>query len=190
MRSPVETCAAILQQPSGYMHAQRLQLPPAMDTTAVRAVIDRLLLEELDLPMVSIQTLLACPCASLWVRHWYRLPRIAALLGAYFLMPHLAKGAGWIRLSTPQRRFALFQMGERTPCEAIDRVPMDMRQEALGLSALYSLQTTVPHALAVRMPLLFSPDAQAWQAHLPDVQCPPVLFHMAVQHARFDQART
>lgn len=60
----------------------------------------------------------------------------------------------------------------------------------VGLSALYSLQTTLPHALAVRMPLLFSPGAQAWQARVPDVQCPPVIFHMAVQHARFDQART
>ena len=190
MRSPVEACTAILQQPSSYMHAQRLQLPPAMDTIAVRAVIDRLLLEQLALPMVPIQTLLVCPCASLWVRHWYRLPRIAALLGAYFLMPHLAKGAGWTRLSAPHRRFALFHMGARTNCEAVDQVPMDMRQEAVGLSALYSLQTTLPHALAVRMPLLFSPGAQAWQARVPDVQCPPVIFHMAVQHARFDQART
>lgn len=102
----------------------------------------------------------------------------------------MAKGAGWTRLSAPHRRFALFHMGARTNCEAVDQVPMDMRQEAVGLSALYSLQTTLPHALAVRMPLLFSPGAQAWQARVPDVQCPPVIFHMAVQHARFDQART
>lgn len=190
MRSTVEACTAILQRPSSYMHAQRLMLPIAMDTPAARSVIDELLVEALSLPTMPAQQLLACPIANLWVRHWHQLPRIAELLGAYFLMPQLAKGAGWARLSATQRRFALFCLGERTRCDGADRIPIDIRQETVGLSALSSLQSTLPRVLAVRVPLLFSPRAQAWQTRLPAVQCSPVIFHMATQHARFDQANT
>lgn len=184
-----EAWRGIAERPLGYIHSERLRLPIAMDTAQVQAVLNPLLVSCLQLdgnvpPLAERQGR-----AALWATHWQRLPEIAGLVAAWLLWPQLARGAHSCRLSAMQRSFAALPLGDRVADKSWMAVPAPIRLEAIGLHALTGWQKGLPALLGERLPLLFSPQAQACQRALAPVNVDYTLFLMAVQHARHNQKR-
>lgn len=175
----------IIERPLDYLHAERLRLPAAMDTGALRDVLDPLLVRSLGLGSASWVQVAHLPWLAFWINHWQRLPAAARLIGAWQQWPHLARGAGVQRLDASQRQFAALNLGVRHTCLLDPQVDVATRIEAAGLNALRGWHRHLPAPLNERVALLFSPDAQALLAGcvVPAADAP--LLCLAVQHARY-----
>ncbi|WHS62138.1 secretion system protein [Pseudomonas sp. G2-4] len=180
--SDVDGLQKILAEPLEYLHPQRLVVPAGFDGAQARSLLNRIVLEGLALqgPWPSPLT----GVAKQWVRHWRRLPYIALLMGAYRLMPDLARGAALGCLPIPVRRFASYSLGARGGLP-INRSPVSVEQvEAAGLNALWSWHEQVPAALLDRLALQFSETVVGLHRQCPLTKPDPSLFFLAVQHAR------
>jgi type III secretion system OrgA/MxiK family protein len=182
--SDLEHLQQIFAEPLAYLHPQRLVIPAGFEGDAARRQLNRIVLQGLELqgpwPTVPLTGVV-----KQWVRHWRQLPCIALLMGAYRLMPDLARGAALGCLPVSVRRFAGYSLGARSGLP-IEGSPVAVEQvEAAGLNALWSWEGQVPPMLLERLALQFSAPVvllhQQWPVAKPD----PVLFFLAVQHARF-----
>lgn len=181
--SELELLERILVEPLGYLHPQRLVVPAGFDGIEAHAVLNRIVLEGLELqgPWPSMPL---TGVAKQWVSHWRQLPYIALLMGAYRLMPDLARGAALLRLPGAVRRFASFNLGPRGGLP-IERAKVSVEQvEAAGLNALWSWSEHVPRPLLERLELQFSESVVRMHRQWPVTQPDPTLFFLAVQHAR------
>ncbi|SFN54353.1 type III secretion apparatus protein OrgA/MxiK [Pseudomonas sp. NFACC24-1] len=181
--SEIDRLQGILAEPLGYLHPQRLVLPAGFDGPQARSVLNRIVLEGLQLqgpwPPITLSGV-----AKQWVRHWWQLPYIALLLGAYRLRFGLARGAALACLPMSVRRFASYNLGLRGDL-ALQCPAVSMEQvEAAGLNALWSWHEQVPVPLLERLALQFSVPVVQLQRHWPLMQPDPTLFFLAVQHAR------
>ncbi|WP_210643622.1 secretion system protein [Pseudomonas sp. Tri1] len=182
--SDIEGLQRILAEPLGYLHPQRLVIPAGFEGEAARSLLNRIVLEGLALQGPWPSTPLT-GVAKQWVRHWCRLPYIASLLGAYRLMPDLARGAALRCLPVSVRRFAGYSLGARSG-PPIECSPVAMEQvEAAGLNALWSWHGQVPPMLLERLALQFSEPVVRLHRQWPLLKPDPTLFFLAVQHARF-----
>ena len=181
--SPVDCLQGILENPLNYLHPQRLSVPTGFDGPDARKMLERMLLEGLELqgpwpsaPLTAV--------AIQWVRHWRQLPYIARLMGAYRLMPDLAQGATLLRLPLSLRRFAGYRVGGRSGLP-IERSRVSVEQvEAAGLNALWSWHEHVPPMLLQRLTLQFSQPVVSLHRQWPVTEPDTALFFLAVQHAR------
>lgn len=179
----VDCLQQILAEPLGYLHPQRLVVPAGFEGSEARSLLNRIVLEGLamqgpwpSMPLTGV--------AKQWVRHWRRLPYIALLMGAYRLMPDLARGAALGCLPMSVRRFASYSLGGRGGLP-IDRSPVAVAQvEAAGVNALWSWHEQVPAALLDRLALQFSETVVRLHRQWPLTKPNPSLFFLAVQHAR------
>jgi len=179
----VEGLQAILAEPLSYLHPQRLSVPAGFDCPEARRLLNRIVLEGLQLegPWPSVQL---SPMANQWVGHWRRLPHIAELMGAYRVMPELARGGALRGLPMSLRRFASYSLGTRSRLP-IDSPQVSMEQvQAAGLNALCSWHGQVPAMLLKRLTLQFCPSVVRLHEQWPVAEPDPALFHLAVQHAR------
>jgi type III secretion system OrgA/MxiK family protein len=178
-----ECLQAILAEPVSYLHPQRLPVPAGFDGPEVTNLLNRILLEGLELqgpwPLLPLTAV-----ATQWVRHWRRLPYIARLMGAYRLMPDLARGAALRCLPLHVRRFAGLRQGTRSGLP-IERSPVGVEQvEAAGLNALWSWHEQIPPLLLQRLVLQFSEPVVRLHKQWPVTEPDTALFFLAVQHAR------
>ncbi|HWT69636.1 MAG TPA: secretion system protein [Pseudomonas sp.] len=178
-----ECLRTILAEPLNYLHPQRLAIPAGFDGTEVRERLNRIVLEGLGLqdpwPASSLTAV-----AARWVRHWRQLPYIATLMGAYRLMPDLARGAALRCLPLPVRRFAGYSHGARSGLP-MEPSPVSQEQvQAAGLNALWSWQEQIPEVLLQRLLLQFSEPVVRLHKQWPVTDPDTALFFMAVQHAR------
>lgn len=181
--SHAECLPQILAEPLSYLNPQRLTVPAGFDGPEVRNLLNRIVLEGLELqgpwPSPSLTAV-----AKQWVRHWRQLPLVARLMGAHRLMPDLARGAALLCLPLPLRRFAGCNLRARSglPTESL---PVSMEQvEAAGLNALWSWHEQVPSMLLERLILQFSEPVVRLHKQWPITEPDPALFFLAVQHAR------
>ncbi|MBT2339695.1 MULTISPECIES: secretion system protein [Pseudomonas] len=183
--SDVECLRRIFAEPLGYLHPQRLLIPREFEGAEARSLLNRMLLDGLSMP-VWLPSVRLTGVAKQWVRHWRQLPFIALLMGAYRLMPELARGAALRCLPASVRRFAGYHLGARGDLP-IDRLPISMEQiEAAGLNALWSWHQQVPPWLLERLALQFSEPVVRLHRQWPVPKPVPTLFLLAVQHARLD----
>jgi type III secretion system OrgA/MxiK family protein len=181
--SHAECLSEILAEPLSYLHPQRLPLPEEFAGPEARGLLNRILLEGLEKRRASPATPLTA-VAQQWVRHWRQLPYIARLMGAYRLMPDLARGATLLCLPLPLRRFAGYSLGVRCALP-VGRSPVSIEQvEAAGLNALWSWYEQVPPVLLERLTLQFSEPVVRLHRQWPVTQPDTALFFLAVQHAR------
>ena len=178
-----ERLQVILAEPLSYLHPQRLSLPAGFDGAPARKRLNGILVEGLALQAPCPSTPLTAVAAQ-WVRHWRRLPYVARLMGAYRLMPELARGAALSCLPIPVRRFAGYSQGARSGLP-IERVPVSAQQvEAAGLNALWSWHQQVPAILLQRLVLQFPEPVVRLHEQWPVTEPDTALFFLAVQHAR------
>ncbi|HEF4758026.1 TPA: secretion system protein [Pseudomonas putida] len=181
--SHTECLQEILAEPLGYLHPQRLTVPPGFDGPEARHQLNRIVLEGLELQGPRPSTPLTA-VAQQWVIHWRQMTYIARLMGAHRVMPDLARGAALRTLSLPVRRFAGLNLGARSGLP-IDGSPVSMEQvEAAGLNALWSWYTQVPPMLLERLILQFSEPVVRLHRQWPLTKPDTALFFLAVQHAR------
>jgi type III secretion system OrgA/MxiK family protein len=181
--SDLERLRQILAEPLAYLHPQRLVIPAGFEEAEARRLLNRIVLEGLELqgPWPSMPL---TGVARQWVRHWRRLPYIASLLGAYRLMPDLARGAALRCLPVSVRRFAGYSLGARSGLP-FEGSPVAMEQvEAAGLNALWSWHGQVSSMLLERLALQFSEPVVRLHRQWPVLKPDPTLFFLAVQHAR------
>ena len=180
-----ESMQAIVAEPLDYLHSQRLFVPAQFRGPEARQVLNRIVLDGLQLqstwPPVALSAV-----ARQWVLHWRQLPRIAGLMGAWRLMPELTRGGALLRFPLSMRRFASCSLGVRSAlpidCQAISMQVV----EAAGLNALCGWHEQVPSFLVERLFLQFSPPVVRLHEQWPMAKPDPALFHMAVQHARLN----
>ncbi|MDO7896757.1 secretion system protein [Pseudomonas citrulli] len=183
--SDVECLRRILAEPLAYLHPQRLVVPAQFAGAEARSVLNRMVRDALALPRSLPSTALA-GVAKPWVRHWRRLPSIALLMGAYRLLPALARGAALCNLPASARRFAGCHLGPRNG-PPIDGWPVSMAEvEAAGLNALWGWHRQVPPCLLECLALQFSEPVVGLHRQWPVPEPAPTLFFLAVQHARRD----
>jgi hypothetical protein len=177
-----EYLPGIIGAPLDYVHPQRLSLPDDFQGPEARRVLNRILVEGIDpgpWPAAS-PTAMAC----LWLRHWHQLPYIALLMGAYRLLPNLARGGVLRQLPQTVRRFAVGLSGRR------DTLSMDLscailpQVEAAGLNALRGWHDAISPRLLERLLLQFCVEVVDLHRRWPVTQPDTTLFFMAVQHAR------
>jgi type III secretion system OrgA/MxiK family protein len=181
--SHAECLQRILAEPLSYLHPQRLSVPAGFDGPEARNLLNRIVLEGLELQGPWPSTPLTA-VASQWVRHWRQLPYIARLMGAYRLMPDLARGAALLGLPLPLRRFAGCNLGTRSGLP-IGCSPVSVEQvEAAGLNALCGWHEQVPPMLLERLTLQFSEPIVRLHRQWPVTEPDTALFFLAVQHAR------
>ncbi|MGJ7515654.1 secretion system protein [Pseudomonas baetica] len=181
--SHAECLQAIVAEPLGYLHPQRLTVPPGFEGGEARELLNRILLEGLELQGPWPSTPLSA-VAIQWVRHWRQLPSIARLMGAYRLMPDLARGAVLRCLPLPTRRFAGLNLGNRSRL-SVEHSPVSNEQvEAAGLNALWSWHAQVPPLLLQRLVLQFPEPVVRLHEQWPVTEPDTALFFLAVQHAR------
>lgn len=178
-----ESLQRILAEPLSYLHPQRLSLPSQFDGAEARSLLDRMLLEGLDLQGPWPATPLSA-MGNLWIGHWRELPYIARLIGAYCLMPDLAQGAALLRLPLSLRRFAGYRLGTRRGASIEGSSDPLEQVEAAGLNALWSWREQVPPMLLERLILQFSEPVVGLSRQWPITEPDPALFFLAVQHAR------
>ncbi|NWB92869.1 hypothetical protein [Pseudomonas agarici] len=176
-----ERLRQILWQPLDYLHSRRLSLPAGFNDGPGRQVLNRILLEGLTLP-TSCPAL--SPLATVWVHEWWRLPHIARLIGAQRLWPELARGARMGLLSASVRDFARCAIAPRLILELLSDSPVLQQVDSVGLAQLLAFERALPTALRERLPLQFCEAVVDGQAWLPVSVPDPVLFFLAVQHAR------
>jgi type III secretion system OrgA/MxiK family protein len=179
----VEGLQVILAEPLSYLHPHRLSLPAGFDGLEARRLLNRIVLEGLALqdpwPAMRLSAM-----ANQWIHHWQRLPYIAELMGAYRLMPELARGGTLLGLPLSLRRFASYSLGTRSSLP-IDSAQVSMEQvQAAGLNALCSWHAQVPTMLLKRLTLQFCASVVRLHEQWPVAEPDPALFHLAVQHAR------
>ncbi|UQI32908.1 secretion system protein [Pseudomonas bijieensis] len=181
--SDTEGLQQILAEPLAYLHPRRLVIPAGFEDAAARRLLNRIVLEGLELqgPWPSVPL---TGVAKQWVRHWRQLPYIASLMGACRLRSELARGAALLCLPEMVRRFARFNLGarERLPIESS---PVSLEQvQAAGLNALWSWHGVVPSPLLERLDLQFCEPVVHLHRQWPVTKPDPTLFFLAVQHAR------
>ncbi|WP_413794741.1 MULTISPECIES: secretion system protein [unclassified Pseudomonas] len=183
--SDVECLRRILAEPLSYLHPQRLVIPPEFEDAEARCLLNRMVRDRLALPGALPSTVLG-GVAKQWVRHWRHLPAIALLMGAYRLLPALARGAALRCLPASVRRFAGYRLGARGGLP-VEGLPVSMEQvEAAGLNALWGWHTQVPPWLLECLVLQFSEPVVGLHRQWPVPEPDPMLFFLAVQHARLD----
>ncbi|WP_339504448.1 secretion system protein [Pseudomonas sp. RL_105y_Pfl2_101] len=181
--SDLECLEHILAEPLAYLHPQRLVIPAGFEGDEARTLLNRIVLEGLGLQM-PWPSMPLTGVVKQWVRHWRQLPYVALLMGAYRLMPDLARGAALLRLPGPVRRFASFNLGPRG-CLPTECAPVSMAQvEAAGLNALWSWSEHIPGLLLERLDLQFCESVVRLHRQWPVTKPDPILFFLAVQHAR------
>lgn len=183
--SDVECLRRILAEPLAYLHPQRLVIPSEFEGAEARSLLNRMVREGLALPGALPSTALGC-VAKHWVRHWRQLPSIALLMGAYRLLPALARGAALRCLPASARRFAGYRLGNRggLPVEGLSVSRAQV--EAAGLNALWGWHKQVPSWLLECLALQFSEPVVGLHRQWPVPEPDPTLFFLAVQHARLD----
>jgi hypothetical protein len=184
MPSLSEACRQLLAAPCEYLHPQRLQLAGELDQPAVRAVLDPLLVRGLPVKLVAGPEAFDPGWQALWIEHWRRLPSVASLMGAYLEYGDLARGAASLQLNDAQRAFAQYALGERRALAWAPGVTVAQRIAAHGLGVLSSWQGQVSGSLLAALALQFSPEVARLAAGLPLQPPRPLLFSLAVQHAR------
>lgn len=178
-----ERLQQILAEPVDYVHVERLSIPVDLAGPDARHVLNRIVLEGLELqgpwPATPLNAV-----AALWIRQWRQLPYIAALLGAWRLFPQLARGGALQQLPLSLRRFASCRVGPRgdLPIEA-STVSMQ-HVEAAGFNSLCGLSDSIPTLLLERLPLQFSQQVVDLHRQWPVAEPDAALFFLAVQHAR------
>lgn len=183
MMTDVERLQEILADPLAYLHPRRLVVPAGFDGPEARGLLNRIVLEGLELqgPWPSVPL---TGVAKQWVRHWRRLPYVALLMGACRLLPELVRGAALLRLPMPVRRFVGLTLGTRGDLP-IDCSPVSVEQvEAAGLNALWSWQAQIPALLLERLVLQFPEPVVRLHRQWPVTPPDSTLFFLAVQHAR------
>ncbi|MBD1552404.1 hypothetical protein [Pseudomonas typographi] len=186
MPSHADAWRQVIEQPLAYLHPARLSVPRDLDTPHLRTALGPVLVEALGLAPGQGQW--ACqPECRWWVQHWRCLPSAAHWVAAYLLWPQLAWGAALQGLSPAQRRFATFALGARAPSGIAPAVPLPLRLEATGLRCLQGAAGGLPVALRQRLPLQFSPAAEALALTLPALPADFRLLVQAVNYARFSQ---
>ena len=181
--SHAECLQAILAEPLSYLHPQRLSVPAGFDGGEARTLLNGMLLEGLGLqgpwPFVPLTAV-----AIQWVRHWQQLPYIARLMGAYRLLPELARGAALLGLPSPIRQFAGYSQGAISGLP-IEGSPVCVEQvDAAGLNALWSWHQQIPSMLLDRLLLQFPEPVVRLHKQWPITDPDSALFFLAVQHAR------
>ncbi|WP_047257631.1 type III secretion apparatus protein OrgA/MxiK [Chromobacterium subtsugae] len=171
---------AILFDPLGYLHRERLSLPDEMRGGGQRAAVN-------DMLIAAYRLDTAWPAGPhshatrQWLRHWARLPQAAYLMGCQLLRPSLARQGALLRLPPWARDFAAMPLAAPA-APALPRAPDHADLLAAGYGQLLAWSGQLPRALVQRLPLLFPPAAvlAARPAALPD----PLLLTLALQHAQ------
>jgi type III secretion system OrgA/MxiK family protein len=181
--SHAESLQGILAEPLNYLHPRRLQISAGFDGPDARDLLNRILLEGLELQGPWPSTPLTA-VAKQWVRIWHQLPYIASLMGAYLLMPNLAHGAALQHLPSSLRSFAGHRLGPRSSLKTAHSPDAMEQVEAAGLNALWAWHEQVPPMLLERLTLQFSEPVVRLHRQWPVTEPDPTLFFLAVQHAR------
>ncbi|BCX66981.1 secretion system protein [Pseudomonas izuensis] len=181
--SHAESLRAILAEPLDYLHPQRLTVPARFNGPEARNLLNRILLEGLELQGPWPSTPLTA-VAKQWVRHWRQLPHIARLIGTHRMMPDLARGAALRGLPLSLRRFAGYSIAARNSL-ALECPAVSVTQvEAAGLNALWSWSGQVPRMLLERLNLQFPEPVVRLHRQWPITEPDTALYFLAVQHAR------
>jgi type III secretion system OrgA/MxiK family protein len=192
---------SVIYNPLGYIHPQRLSLPAGFEAPAQRAAINAMLLRRYRLeatPIVSEQA----AAAGLLLKHWFRLPQIALLLGCQRLRLSLARRGALLRLPLWAQTFAslplLPQLGLESALDAAHAQGDQSDQGDQGdhgvllrhgMQQLGIALGPLPTALVQRIPLMFAPafDTAAAPNYAAEETRTPahsLTLTMAIQHVK------
>jgi type III secretion system OrgA/MxiK family protein len=187
---------SVIYNPLGYIHPQRLSLPAGFEAPAQRAAINAMLLRRYRLEATPIASEQAA-AAGLLLKHWFRLPQIALLLGCQRLRLSLARRGALLRLPLWAQTFAslplLPQIGLESAVDAAHACQGDQGDHGVllrhGMQQLGIALGPLPTALAQRMPLMFAPafDTAAAPKYVADEARTPahsLTLTMAIQHVK------
>jgi type III secretion system OrgA/MxiK family protein len=186
---------SVIYNPLGYIHPQRLSLPAGFEAPAQRAAINAMLLRRYRLEATPIASEQAA-AAGLLLKHWFRLPQIALLLGCQRLRLSLARRGALLRLPLWAQTFAslplLPQIGLEPAADAA-HVQGDQGDHSVllrhGMQQMGIALGPLPAALAQRMPLMFAPafdTAAAPNLTADEARTPAhsLTLTMAIQHVK------
>lgn len=167
----------VLFDPLAYLHPERIKIASEFISTATaRSMANELIIAIFQLN-VTLHELDNITCQ--WVKHWFRFPQVAYLIGCQTLRADLAWQAGLFRL--PAWAHVFTRMNFQTPVSSA-RQPVDHQKIIqTGYSRLLSKITHLPEPLIPRFALLFHPCVDQ-AVPLPVVA--PELFNLAVQYAQ------
>lgn len=184
---------SVIYNPLGYIHPQRLSLQAGFEAPAQRAAINAMLLRRYRLEATPIASEQAA-AAGLLLKHWFRLPQIALLLGCQRLRLSLARRGALLRLPLWAQSFAGLPLLPQTgPDLAPDAVHASHDDHGVllrhGMQQLGIALGPLPAALAQRMPLMFAPAFDATAAPVCTAEETRTPAHsltltMAIQHVK------
>lgn len=171
------TLQRVLFDPLSYLHPQRVGFPANLTAQpAARAAANELLLAAFCL---EVHHLNLTPLAREWVRHWYRLPQTAYLIGCHALRAELAWEGGLLNLPIWASHFTSIAL----PTDAVLGL-QNINNSVLmktGYAKLQAWGAQLPKPLAQRFPLLFPPHIDAAP---PQPAADPLILTLALQHAQ------
>lgn len=173
------TLQRVLFDPLSYLHPQRVRFPENLTALpAARAAANELLLAAFRLEVHRLDLTLL---AREWVRHWYRLPQTAYLIGCHALRAELAWEGGLLKLPVWASHFTSIALPtDAAPC--LQNIDIDNNVlMKTGYARLQAWGARLPKPLAQRFPLLFPPHIDTAP---PQPAADPLILTLALQHAQ------
>lgn len=179
LQQPLENSCRqrVLYNPLLWMHPQRRQFNPVLNTPRCHAVLNDMIIAHYRLPLAGIN---AGRIESLFITYWHLLPQVGLRLAALRYRARLALGGELARLDPAVRQFALLDLIPALPADGTLLGPDELWQ--LALQQLWQYQPQLSAAVTRRLPLLF-PPALTGPVSVPESAGDPLLLQLAIRHA-------
>lgn len=171
------TLQRVLFDPLSYLHPQRVGFPANLTARpAERAAANELLLAAFRLEVYPFDL---TPLAREWVRHWYRLPQTAYLIGCHTLRAQLAWEGGLLNLPVWASHFTSITFPTNV-ASGLQNIDNNLLMKT-GYARLQAWSSQLPKPLAQRFTLMFPTHIDT--APLQPA-ADPLILTLALQHAQ------
>lgn len=145
----------VMYAPLDYVHSQRFAKPAGALSPGVQQAINHHLIKQYSLPTALDFKIDAQDYSQQLIRDWKLLPKVAWLLGCKIARGSLAINGRFVALPQIAQRFIALPI----PCSAYpsDVSVNESEFELIGARYLFQLQSSLPVAIARRLPLVFEP---------------------------------
>lgn len=172
----------VMYAPLDYIHPKRFKKPVADLSTSLQQAVNHHLLKQYALPSALDFQLDSRDYSQQLVDGWKLLPKVAWLLGCKIARGSLAVSGRLAALPQVAQRFVALPI----PCSAYpsDASVAESDFEQIGARYLYQLQSSLPVALAHRLPLVFAPESDNMDKFISDVPLNRSLLTFAFDYAK------
>jgi len=167
----------VMFDPLSYIHPRRLKTPSCFDTPRHRAVLNRIILDNLMIAPERSTIQVSLRQGRL-LRHWLNVPQVSTLIGAQLLKSDLAWRGSLLRLSASVRAFLgmpFHRLIDTAPAFSLNpkRLPDQFslsssetcnifyQIQRVGLTCMLDWQRTASSDLLCRLRLMFAPELDA-----------------------------